>query len=406
MNNNLANPLQILKEKSQQAWTGCLEISEPQDLSVSWKIYLDRGKLQYATSNVGQQERLNYLWQEFQNNADCPILSDKDAEYAQLHQHCLKNQLTDNAIEELFKQLSQEALIQSLSIDKTTVNLLENRKVFTAKIDYSWQDLYDKNEIDYWYKIKKYISSPFAKLYLSQKNSLQFYKLWKKMGDSSEFVDFISTHNISDLVTALIEKSNLYILARKTSENLSKLAGNLHPFMEETLIEVLPFQETTKTLRVELPIEQNNSVKPSLTINTESPVKAATTNNERSSQLPLIACVDDSRTVQTQVKMTLETVGYEVISIQEAGNALKALASRNPAVILMDINMPTINGYDLCAMLRRSQKFKEIPIIMLTGRDGIIDRMRAKLVGSTDYLTKPFDPEKLVETIGKFIQTV
>ena len=99
--------------------------------------------------------------------------------------------------------------------------------------------------------------------------------------------------------------------------------------------------------------------------------------------------------------MTLKPAGYRVISVIDATNALRELSRNMPVLILMDINMPGINGYDLCSMIKRSQKFQNVPIIMLTGRDGIIDRMRAKLVGADQYLTKPFEPQDLINIIQK-----
>ena len=99
--------------------------------------------------------------------------------------------------------------------------------------------------------------------------------------------------------------------------------------------------------------------------------------------------------------MTLQPVGYRVISVVNATHALRELSRHMPILILMDINMPDINGYDLCSMLKRSRKFQNIPIIMLTGRDGIIDRMRAKLVGADKYLTKPFEPQDLINIVQK-----
>jgi twitching motility two-component system response regulator PilG len=118
----------------------------------------------------------------------------------------------------------------------------------------------------------------------------------------------------------------------------------------------------------------------------------------------LVACIDDSKTVQKQVKMTLEAGGYQVLSILDPTLALKQLSQHQPVVIFMDINMPELNGYDLCSLLRKSERFKDIPIVMLTGRDGMIDRVRAKLVGATDYLTKPCDPNKLI-TLAKALET-
>jgi twitching motility two-component system response regulator PilG len=67
----------------------------------------------------------------------------------------------------------------------------------------------------------------------------------------------------------------------------------------------------------------------------------------------------------------------------------------------MDINMPDIDGYELCRMLRQSRQLKDVPIVMLTGRDGLIDRLRAQLVGANSYLTKPFAPEQLTQAVQK-----
>jgi twitching motility two-component system response regulator PilG len=67
----------------------------------------------------------------------------------------------------------------------------------------------------------------------------------------------------------------------------------------------------------------------------------------------------------------------------------------------MDINMPDIDGYELCRMLRQSRQLKDVPIVMLTGRDGLIDRLRAQLVGANSYLTKPFAPEQLMQAVQK-----
>ncbi len=108
----------------------------------------------------------------------------------------------------------------------------------------------------------------------------------------------------------------------------------------------------------------------------------------------LVACIDDSKTVQRQVKMTLEPVGYLVMNILEPSSTLSKLATQKPAVIFMDINMPEINGYELCLMLQRSRKFKNVPVVMLTGQEGDGPRTKAKFVGATDYLTKPFDPQQ------------
>jgi twitching motility two-component system response regulator PilG len=117
-----------------------------------------------------------------------------------------------------------------------------------------------------------------------------------------------------------------------------------------------------------------------------------------------IACIDDSKTVQKHVKGVLEVSGYDVLGITEPTQALTALVRQRPAVILMDVNMPDIDGYELCSMLRQSRQLRDIPIVMLTGRDGILDRLRAKTLGVEYYLTKPFNPDRLVESIQKAVE--
>ena len=121
---------------------------------------------------------------------------------------------------------------------------------------------------------------------------------------------------------------------------------------------------------------------------------------------PVVACIDDSKTVQRQVQMTLEIAGYQVLSFTEPDRALTALVRHKPAVILMDINMPKMDGYELCRRLRQARHLQDVPIVMLTGRDGFLDRLRAKLAGVTSYLTKPFEPAQLLSSIQTAIGPV
>ena len=120
---------------------------------------------------------------------------------------------------------------------------------------------------------------------------------------------------------------------------------------------------------------------------------------------PLVACIDDSQTIQRQVKMTLESVGYLVMNILDPASSLLKLAKQKPDLILMDINMPKIDGYELCQRLRRSRKLKTVPVVMLTGREGLVDRVRAKFVGADEYLTKPFRPNLLIDVVDNLLES-
>lgn len=116
---------------------------------------------------------------------------------------------------------------------------------------------------------------------------------------------------------------------------------------------------------------------------------------------PLIVCVDDSKTVQCHVNLILKAAGYCVLGFLEPAHALTELVQHKPALILMDICMPKVDGYEVCRLLRQSPLLRDIPIVILTGRDRLIDRFRARMVGANEYITKPFHPKQLLIIVRK-----
>lgn len=116
-----------------------------------------------------------------------------------------------------------------------------------------------------------------------------------------------------------------------------------------------------------------------------------------------ILVVEDSPTIRKVISITLSQKGYETI---EAGDGLEALSRLNeskPDLILLDIILPKMDGYQILSIIRENPEFKTIPVIMLTSKDGIINKVKGKVAGSSAYLTKPFDPTQLVETIERHI---
>ncbi|MEO1589932.1 MAG: response regulator [Cyanobacteria bacterium J06632_22] len=114
---------------------------------------------------------------------------------------------------------------------------------------------------------------------------------------------------------------------------------------------------------------------------------------------PLIACIDDSPAVCKAMNRILTRAGYQVITIQDPLRALALLLSKKPDLIFLDLVMPNTNGYEICAHLRRLPVFKTVPIVILTGNDGVVDRMRAKVVGADTFLSKPVKIATLLETV-------
>jgi twitching motility two-component system response regulator PilG len=119
-------------------------------------------------------------------------------------------------------------------------------------------------------------------------------------------------------------------------------------------------------------------------------------------QSPRILCIDDSVTICRAVEYILHNHGFQVMAVSSPTKALSLIFQHKPDLILCDITMPELDGYELCGMLRKSSAFAKVPIIMLTGKDGFIDRVKARMVGATEYLTKPFGEKELLTTVEKY----
>src|SRR5579883_590750 len=119
--------------------------------------------------------------------------------------------------------------------------------------------------------------------------------------------------------------------------------------------------------------------------------------------IPTVLVVDDSPTVRKIVQMTLQREHIRVITAGDGLSALTSVADEMPALILLDIQLPRMDGYHICQVIRKNLQFRQIPIIMLSGKDGLFDKMRSRLAGSTEYLTKPFDSAELIQTVKKHL---
>jgi twitching motility two-component system response regulator PilG len=121
---------------------------------------------------------------------------------------------------------------------------------------------------------------------------------------------------------------------------------------------------------------------------------------------PLVMVVDDSPTVRKLVSLTLERRGYRVVSAFDGVAAIKELGTCRPNLILLDINMPRLDGYRLCKLIKKHEATQNIPVVMLSGKDGMFDKLRGRLVGCSDYITKPFEADALTHKVAKYLTTV
>lgn len=112
-----------------------------------------------------------------------------------------------------------------------------------------------------------------------------------------------------------------------------------------------------------------------------------------------VMVIDDSRTIRRTAQLLLAEVGCEVITASDGFDALAKIVDHRPRIIFVDVLMPRLDGYQTCAVIKHNSAFKDIPVILLSSRDGLFDKARGRVVGSDQFLTKPFSKEELLEAI-------
>ncbi len=112
-----------------------------------------------------------------------------------------------------------------------------------------------------------------------------------------------------------------------------------------------------------------------------------------------VMVIDDSKTIRRTAENLLSKAGCEVITATDGFEALAMIADSRPDVIFVDIMMPRLDGYQTCALIKNNDEFKNTPVIMLSSKDGLFDRARGRIVGSEQYLTKPFTRDELLSAI-------
>lgn len=112
-----------------------------------------------------------------------------------------------------------------------------------------------------------------------------------------------------------------------------------------------------------------------------------------------VMVIDDSNTIRRSAETLLKKVGCDVITADNGFEALPLISANHPDILFIDIMMPRLDGYQTCALVKNNPKFREIPIIMLSSKDGLFDRAKGRVVGAEQYLTKPFTRDDLLNAI-------
>ena len=115
-----------------------------------------------------------------------------------------------------------------------------------------------------------------------------------------------------------------------------------------------------------------------------------------------VLVIDDSNTIRRSAEIFLKQGGHEVLLAEDGFDALAKVNDFQPHLIFCDILMPRLDGYQTCAIIKRNARFSSVPIVMLSSKDGVFDKARGRMVGSQEYLTKPFTKDQLLQTVQEF----
>jgi len=201
----------------------------------------------------------------------------------------------------------------------------------------------------------------------------------------------VSAANYQQLATLINGRSPLRDLAIIAKQDVLALAQLLAPYLRQNLLEIR-----------EVPDLPNRYVTQYKAQTPEAPLSLS------SASCPLvkkgaIACIDDNPTVCDRLEECLNPIGYQVLILQDPVQALSQILKHKPALIFLNLAMPIVSGYELCAQIRRVPDLQDAPIIAIAEKGAIVDRVRAKLSGATDFVLKPIEEDKVLAIAQKYL---
>ena len=339
-------PVTLLKKITNKPVTGCLQVFTTSD---SWSFYFEESKLLYASRT---DKMFNLLYAKLQQySQQIPALTQKKV-YQQ--------------VRVIFqKGIDNQAI---LNPDYLAICWLVNQKLITAAQ---------------------------AKI-LIRELALEVISSFISIREGS--YEFTTDSFMGDMPKFCRLEINLLV------ENCQKKSHNTEDRTEQVILNPANQTSSKKKIPIQQPlpkpgINQLNSQPTNQTTDYSHSNRQQVYKRNIRRKVYTIVCIDDSPTVLNAIQSFLDEQIFNVIGFNEPLKALMQILSTNPDLILLDVEMPNLDGYELCSLLRKHSYFKDVPVIMVTGRKGFIDRAKAKMVRASGYLTKPFTQGELLKMI-------
>lgn len=371
--------LRFLEDIAQKQGNGYLKCTAN---GITWYVYLKSGKIFYVNFSIDPLDRLElytrltihsprFEWHIFDKWRERIAIAKLDAfypsyDYQSIYSLVRKNMMTVSEAVEIIRGITSESFRNLLLVSQLECDFISDDRKFPILWASNFLSLAKdcQAEIQDWQTVGSGISSPYQRPFVV-----------KNQEPSSQL------ENIKEFLAGV----DFHQLALPFKQSPLNVARQLCPLIDQGLVGL----RTPKVPFHKLPHFADDH-----TVFESAP----------STRLQYrVVCIDDSPTILQRMQLFLDSKTFEIFSILDSATALTKIVSIKPQIILLDITMPHIDGYQLCLMIRRHPDFKEIPIIMVTSNSSFIDRARAKMCGATDYLTKPFTQSNLNDVVCKYL---
>ncbi|MEH2326833.1 MAG: response regulator [Nostoc sp.] len=463
MNNSGAftklRPLSLLRQLSNCSDSTCLQALSN---SVTWSIYLEQGRITYATHSVEPFDRLERYLRRlsqqiplltsevrvqvrlmFEPDAHLQLIEDDSnsrshpPEYQAISWLVSQQYLHSTQAAVLIQELVQEVIESFLLIKEGTYNLTEplNRMAMICRLDVEKILERCQVKLQKWQAFVPQIYSPYQRPYLLINSKIQEKDLPKLQPALTTWMKGFSLCHLAVILNQdeiqlahilypyIVNGAIILHEADPPYDKLPKVfeercLGRATPTLLSKFIKELV--DTNKKLSTTVnsyldiseeniaPVQRLPQISPHLKENFQEPtisnsinlasqiVTAATVTAQK---VHKIVSVDDSPTILKEISRFLENESFSVVTINDPLKAALSIIRHKPDLILLDLNMLGIDGYELCRIIRNNSIFQKTPIIFVTGNKGIVDKVKAKLVGASGYLTKPFTRAELLKIV-------
>lgn len=336
----------------------------------SWYVFCFNGQIIYATQSAGSLFRLRdylrrYKAEKALDKIEVPYMASTNApEYGYLWALLEQHILTPAQGRNIIHSMIHETLFDLLSLHQGSFTFEMGSALAPQLTSLEINSLLAKivKQVQQWKQFHPHIQSPNQCPVISDPRELQVA---------------LPVNTFNTLKRWADGRTSIRQMARYLNRDVLTVAKAIYPFVQQGLVQL--FFESV------------------------SPANNKKEWSSGKTKVPRVVCIDDDNVIRKTVESILNEHGYQATGISSPLTALSLVFQLKPDLILCDIAMPELDGHEICAMLRSSSAFRQTPIVMLTGIDGFIDRVQARMAGATEYITKPFGENELLMLVEKYV---